>query len=157
MVKQLFKFCYSCLIAIAFGIKKAIDRKEKLQHVNNLIREYQSDHGIESARYEELLEDESHIYDTIENIIKSNVLAPKNDLVLNLDLIEQVKRIFSTPNIKKDYPRLKWEKIEYDKIEELLVEQHNFSKNRVVNALDRLKKLDSSSKQVSLDSFFGSK
>ncbi len=96
-------------------------------------------------------------YETLETIIKSNVLPPKNNLVSNLDLIEQAKTIFSTPTIKKDYPTLKWEKIEYDKIEELLVEQHNFSKNRVINALDRLKKLDSTSKQVSLDSFFGSR
>jgi hypothetical protein len=47
-----------------------------------------------------------------------------------------------------------WQKIEYDKIEELLIEKHNFSKQRIENALERLRKQDSSKKQKSLDSFF---
>ncbi|MBY9006607.1 MAG: flap endonuclease-1 [Candidatus Lokiarchaeota archaeon] len=94
-------------------------------------------------------------YESLENILKSNnniILKNKEDL--NFDLIEQVKRIFITPEINKDYSALKWERISYDKIEELLVEQHNFSKNRVENALERLKKFDNTSKQISLDSFF---
>ena len=39
-------------------------------------------------------------------------------------------------------------------IKVLLIEQHNFSRQRVQNALERLRKLDSSKVQVSLDDFF---
>ncbi|MHA1479145.1 MAG: flap endonuclease-1, partial [Promethearchaeota archaeon] len=62
--------------------------------------------------------------------------------------------IFLYPNIKKDYPKIIWEKVKYEKVEELLIEQHNFSKQRVQNAIERLKKQNSSKTQVSLDSFF---
>ncbi|MFX1411991.1 MAG: flap structure-specific endonuclease, partial [Promethearchaeota archaeon] len=69
------------------------------------------------------------------------------------ELIEKVKNIFLEPNIKKDYQIQKLKGINYEKLEELLIEQHNFSKQRVENALDRLRKLDSSKIQVSLDNF----
>ena len=74
-----------------------------------------------------------------------------------IKIVRQIKQIFLDPKVKKDYKELKWEKIQYEKISEILVETHNFSKTRVENALDRLKKLDDSSQQVSLDKFMGSK
>jgi len=93
-------------------------------------------------------------YGSLENIIKNNVKVGNIEINLEKELIERIKDIFLYPNIKKDYPKIIWEKIKYDKVEELLIEQHNFSKQRVQNAIERLKRQNSSKTQVSLDSFF---
>jgi flap endonuclease-1 len=92
-------------------------------------------------------------YESIENIIDKGITVGKTEIQIAPEIIEQVKNIFLNPDIRKDYPKLKWKKIDFEKIEELLIEQHNFSKKRVENALDRLRKLDSSKTQISLDSF----
>jgi flap endonuclease-1 len=96
-------------------------------------------------------------YGSLENIIKNNVKVGNIEIELDKELIEQITEIFLYPNIKKNYPKIIWEKIKYEKVEELLIEQHNFSKQRVQNAIERLKKQDSSKTQVSLDSFFKKK
>ena len=93
-------------------------------------------------------------YDTIENILKNQVKIGGKEIILNLELVTQIKDIFLNPDVKKDYKISKPKKIDFDKLEELLIEQHNFSRQRVENALDRLRKLDSSKVQVSLDDFF---
>ncbi|MFX1454802.1 MAG: flap endonuclease-1 [Promethearchaeota archaeon] len=92
-------------------------------------------------------------YGTVENLINNNVKVGNKEVELDLQLVEQVKNIFLFPDVKKDYNTPKSKKIDFEKIEELLIEQHNFSKQRVQNALDRLRKLDSSKVQVSLDDF----
>jgi flap endonuclease-1 len=93
-------------------------------------------------------------YGSIENILKNHVNIGNIEIDIEKDIIEQVKDIFLYPDIKKDYPKIIWEKIKYDKVEELLIEQHNFAKPRVQNAIERLKKQNSSKTQVSIDSFF---
>ena len=93
-------------------------------------------------------------YGSLENIMKNNVKVGNIEINLEKEHIERIKDIFLYPNIKKDYPKIIWEKIKYDKVEELLIEQHNFSKQRVQNAIERLKRQYSSKTQVSLDSFF---
>ncbi|MBD3256523.1 MAG: flap endonuclease-1 [Candidatus Lokiarchaeota archaeon] len=96
-------------------------------------------------------------YNSIENILKENIKIRKKTLDLDLEMVEKIKDIFLNPNVEKDYGKLKWKNVSYEKIEELLVETHNFSARRVSNALDRLRKIDSSSVQVSLDDFFKKK
>ena len=93
-------------------------------------------------------------YNTIENILKNRVKIGGNEITLNLDLVTQIKDIFLNPDVKKDYKIPKPKKIDFENLEELLIEQHNFSRQRVENALERLRKLDSSKVQVSLDDFF---
>ncbi|MFW9969045.1 MAG: flap endonuclease-1 [Candidatus Odinarchaeota archaeon] len=93
-------------------------------------------------------------YDTIENILKNQVKVGGKEIVLDLDLVEQIKNIFLNPAVQKEYKIPKPKKIDFEKLEELLIEQHNFSRQRVENALERLRKLDSSKVQVSLDDFF---
>ncbi|MFX0006582.1 MAG: flap endonuclease-1 [Promethearchaeota archaeon] len=93
-------------------------------------------------------------YNTIENILKNRVKIGGNEITLNLDLATQIKEIFLNPDVKKDYKIPKPKKIDFENLEELLIEQHNFSRQRVENALERLRKLDSSKVQVSLDDFF---
>ncbi len=87
---------------------------------------------------------------SIENIIKNKI----KEIELDLDVVNQIKDIFLNPDIKKEYPKLIWNKIDYEKIEELMIEQHNFSDSRIKNALERLRKNDSSKTQVSLDRYF---
>ncbi len=93
-------------------------------------------------------------FGSLENILKNNVKVGNIEIQLEKELIDQIKDIFLYPDVKKKYPKIIWEKINYEKIKELLIEQHNFSKTRVENAIERLKKQDSSKKQVSLDNFF---
>ncbi|MFW9952040.1 MAG: flap endonuclease-1 [Candidatus Thorarchaeota archaeon] len=93
-------------------------------------------------------------YGSLENIMKNNVNVGNIEIKLEKDLIEEIKKIFLYPDIKKNYPKIIWEKIKYEEVEELLIEQHNFSKQRVQNAIERLKKQNSLKTQVSLDSFF---
>jgi flap endonuclease-1 len=92
-------------------------------------------------------------YDSIENLLSNNVKIGSKIIQLDIELVEQIKNIFLNPDVKKDYKLPKPKKINFERIEELLIEQHNFSKQRVENALERLRKLDSKKTQVSLDDF----
>ncbi|MFX0035307.1 MAG: flap endonuclease-1 [Candidatus Hermodarchaeota archaeon] len=92
-------------------------------------------------------------YNTIEEIVKNEVKVGGKEIIIDLDLVNEIKNIFSHPNVKKDYKIPKPSKIDFERLEELLIEQHNFSKKRVENALERLRKLDKSKIQVSLDDF----
>ena len=92
-------------------------------------------------------------YSTIENILKSNVGIGGKEILLDMELVTQIRNIFLDPDVKKDYKIPKPKKIDFDKLEDLLIEQHNFSKQRVENAFDRLRKLNDAKVQVSLDDF----
>ena len=92
-------------------------------------------------------------YGSIENIVKNKIKVGNKEILLDLNLVEQVKEIFLIPDVKKDYNKPKPKKINFERIEEILIEEHDFSKQRVESALDRLRKLDSSKVQVSLDDF----
>jgi len=92
-------------------------------------------------------------YSSIENILKSNVKVGNKVIFIDPDLVAQIKKIFLNPDVKKDYIVPKPKKINFERIEELLIEQHNFSRQRVENALERLRKLDSKKTQISLDDF----
>jgi flap endonuclease-1 len=92
-------------------------------------------------------------YESIENILKNDVKVGGRDIELDIKLVNQIKTIFLNPDVNKDYTVPKPTKINFERIEELLIEQHNFSKQRVENALDRLRKIDAKKTQVSLDHF----
>ena len=96
-------------------------------------------------------------YGSLETILKSNIKVRGKEININLEVIDQVKQIFLSPDIKKEYPKLVWNKIDYEKIQELLIEQHNFSTQRVDNALERLRKQELSKRQVTLDGFLKNK
>lgn len=96
-------------------------------------------------------------YGSLGNILKNNIKVGNKEILLEQDTIDQIKELFLNPDIRNEYPKLKWNKINYEKIEELLIEQHNFSNQRVENALERLRKLDTSKVQISLDNFFKKK
>jgi flap endonuclease-1 len=93
-------------------------------------------------------------YDTIQNMLKNKVKVGGKEIFIDLKLVEQIKDIFLNPDLEKEYKVPKPKKVDFENLEELLIEKHNFSKQRVENALVRLRKLDSSKVQVSLDDFF---
>ena len=88
---------------------------------------------------------------SIEHIIKENVQNLRQEL--EPELVNKVKDLFLNPDVKKEYPPIKWRNVKYEKVEELLIEKHDFSEQRVKNALERLKKKNTSKKQVSLGDF----
>ena len=92
-------------------------------------------------------------YDNLENIIKNKVKVGGKEILIDLGITTQIKDIFLNPDVKKDYKIPKPKKIDFEKLEELLIEEHNFSKQRVDNALERLRKLNDAKVQVSLDDF----
>jgi flap endonuclease-1 len=92
-------------------------------------------------------------YNNIEKILENHVKVGGKEIFIDLELAAQIREIFLNPDVKKDYKIPKPKKIDFEKLEDLLIEQHNFSKQRVENALERLRKLDSSKIQVSLDDF----
>lgn len=106
-------------------------------------------HGIGQHKALDLIKK----YKSIKNIVSEKVKVGKKEIQLDFELVEQVKNIFLTPDIRNNYPKIKFSKINYEKIKELLIEIHNFDNQRVENALDRLRKLDSSKTQISLDNF----
>ena len=54
---------------------------------------------------------------------------------------KEVYAVFKSMPVMKNY-QLKWKGVDYDKINELLVEKHDFSMERVENSLRKLKKED---------------
>jgi flap endonuclease-1 len=93
-------------------------------------------------------------HDSLENMLENNIEVSGNPLMLDMELVQRVKDIFLNPSVNSNYSKIEWKKVDYDKLEELLVEKHNFSKNRIDGALKKLKDIDSAKKQISLDSFF---
>jgi flap endonuclease-1 len=91
---------------------------------------------------------------SIEKILEEQVQVGKKEIDIDLEIVREIKKLFLQPDVKKDYPKFKWKNVKYDRIGELLIEEHNFSRQRVENALDRLRKMDDSLTQKSLDSFF---
>jgi len=66
---------------------------------------------------------------------------------------EQVKNIFLKPEIKKDYT-LNWTEPKIEKILEILSEKHEFSRERIENAIKRLEKAAHAKDQQSLEKWF---
>jgi len=89
-------------------------------------------------------------HNSIKGIVSKKVKVRGQIIDLNLDLIEKVKDLFLNPSIEENYPLLNKGKPKFDKIEDFLINKHNFSESRVKNALERLKKIDSASKQKTL-------
>jgi len=93
-------------------------------------------------------------HNSIKEIVSKKVKVRGQIIDLNLDLIEMVKDLFLNPSIEENYPSLNKGKPKFDKIEDFLIDKHNFSESRVKNALERLKKIEFASKQTSLEQFF---
>ena len=90
---------------------------------------------------------------SIDNILKNSVKVGNKEIDLDLNLVDHVKNIFLNPDVSRDYIIKKSKSPDFDRLTDLLIDQHNFSRKRVENALERLRNLETSKKQVSLDNF----
>ncbi|TFF85833.1 MAG: flap endonuclease-1 [Promethearchaeota archaeon] len=91
---------------------------------------------------------------SLEKVIENKITIRKKSIDIDPEVINKIKDIFLKPSVNKDYPRPRWKSVNYEKVEELLIEEHNFSAQRVKNALKQLRKRDLSKRQASLDDFF---
>ncbi len=67
--------------------------------------------------------------------------------------IEEIKNIFLSHETTEDY-KLEWKAPDEEKLVEFLCEEHDFSQERVKNALEKLKKSEEVKRQRSLDAWF---
>ncbi|OQD59526.1 flap endonuclease [Methanobrevibacter arboriphilus JCM 13429 = DSM 1125] len=66
--------------------------------------------------------------------------------------LEELKNIFLNPNINKNY-NIKWKSVDKTKIVDFLCEKHDFSEERVLSAVKKMEKLNTT--QKSLEDWFG--
>ncbi len=66
--------------------------------------------------------------------------------------IEEIRKIFLNPKVKKDY-RLKWSLPDGEKVLEILCEKHHFSKERVEPVLEKFMQIEDLMKQKNLFDF----
>ncbi|MDN5358618.1 MAG: flap endonuclease [Candidatus Diapherotrites archaeon] len=87
-------------------------------------------------------------YDSLEEIFKAIGYRPNFDWIA-------VERIFLEPDVTDDY-RIAFRRPDREKIFEILVEEHDFSPERVERAVQRLEEATpASGAQTSLDAWFG--
>ncbi|MHA1511380.1 MAG: flap endonuclease-1 [Promethearchaeota archaeon] len=88
-------------------------------------------------------------------LLEKNIEIRKKPIKESIDLgtIKQIREIFLNPTINRDFTKPKWKRPDGDKIKEILCKRHNFSEERVENALIRLKK-KAGITQKRIDSFF---
>ncbi|UZE94217.1 MAG: flap endonuclease-1 [Candidatus Pacearchaeota archaeon] len=65
----------------------------------------------------------------------------------------KIFEIFKKPNVRKDY-KIEFKKVNEKKIKELLCKEHDFSEDRVNNALNKVAEYEKSAKQKDLKSYF---
>jgi len=93
-------------------------------------------------------------YGSIENIMKSKIEVRKIPIIIDLDLLEKLRKIFLAVQQPTELSKFTWKKPDENKLRELLIEQHNFSEERIGSAIKRLVNKKSQKSQVNLDRFF---
>ena len=93
-------------------------------------------------------------YGKIENAIEKGEI-PKQKITFN---VEEIRSLFLNPKIEKPNTDLELKDCDEKGIEELLIKQHDFSEERVKNAIERLKRAKREAKgaerQKGLDQWF---
>lgn len=83
---------------------------------------------------------------------KSSIENYLNDKKIDLGLgLNKLQNIFLNPEINKDY-EIKWNSVDKDQVVEFMCNQHDFSKDRVISALKKMEKLNTT--QKSLEDWF---
>jgi len=88
-------------------------------------------------------------------LVKKLGSADKALKVLNakIEELEDVRKIFLSPPVTDDY-KLEWKEPDREKVIEILVEEHDFSRERVENALRRYEAIKKVTSQSTLEAWF---
>ncbi len=88
-------------------------------------------------------------------LVKKLGSADKALKVLNakIEELEEVRRIFLSPPVTDEY-KLEWKEPDREKVIEILVEEHDFSRERVENALKRYETIKKVTSQSTLEAWF---
>lgn len=89
----------------------------------------------------------------IKELGSAKAAVEKKGIAIDFD-IDEIKDLFLNPDITASY-KLEWRAPDEEKLVEFLCERHDFSQERVRNALERIKKSQETKRQKSLDSWFG--
>ena len=94
-------------------------------------------------------------HQTLESIIDKGIEVRKTKIadIIDIENLHTIQNIFLKPNVTLDYPKIRWRAPNSEKIREILVETHNFSKDRIEAGLKRLKK-KGTARQKTLGDFF---
>ncbi|HEC76780.1 MAG TPA: flap endonuclease-1 [Thermoplasmatales archaeon] len=84
-------------------------------------------------------------YGSIDNLIK-------NGKIEKIENYEEVRKIFLQPEVNKDY-EIKWDEVDEKEVIDFLCNEHQFSENRVKNAIEKYKKFAKIFRQRSLFDF----
>lgn len=69
--------------------------------------------------------------------------------------VEQIKQLFLKPEVTDDY-KMRWKSVDKEKVISILVDDHDFSRDRVEKGLDRLREGEKAAAQSRLEQFFKS-
>ncbi len=83
-------------------------------------------------------------YKSLENLIRKGKIVIEN--------YEEIRKIFLEPEINENY-KIEWKEVDEEKVIDLLCNEHQFSEERVRNALSKYKKFAKTFKQKSLFDF----
>lgn len=89
----------------------------------------------------------------IKELGSAKAVIEKKNISVDFDA-DEIKDLFLNPETTKSYT-LKWSAPDEEKLLEFLCEEHDFSEERVKNALERIRKAQETKQQKSLDSWFG--
>ena len=93
-------------------------------------------------------------YGTIDALVEQHVEVRKKVIEMDLDTVAQVRKIFTEPTVNTEIEDIKWNAPDQEKISEILVDKHNFNKERVDSAIHKLMNIGSTKTQKTIDAFF---
>ena len=67
--------------------------------------------------------------------------------------VEEIRRLFLEPDVTEDY-KLEWRNMDPEAVKRVLCDEHDFSEERVQNAIERVVKAQRAQQQMSLDAWF---
>jgi flap endonuclease-1 len=81
-----------------------------------------------------------------------NIQAVLREKGVEIEALDSIKELFIHPDVTDDY-KIKWGKLDSEKLIKFLCDENDFSEDRVVKAADRLKAA-SGARQKTLDQWF---
>ena len=77
-------------------------------------------------------------YKSLDEILEKGIKIRGRTIEINKELVSQIKEIFLQPNISKDYASFSFTEPDFNMIREFMIEKHEFSEEKINNALHRI-------------------